>query len=1073
MSVSEKGREDSLNFDLPEDKGLIAWFAHNHVAANIMMILFIVAGFYSVMNIRNETFPSIDPKTITITVSYPGATPYEVADSITSRAESALRGTEGVKRISSTASEGSARITVEMEEFADSDEVYDDVETSINNIVDYFPGDAERPVITKTKRTQDVMRLALYGNVSEEILKYWADTIEDELLSLSGIALTSVSGTRDYQISVEVAEENLRRYGMTLQDIGSAISAFSVDVPAGTVESQQGDVVLRIQEKSYTGKDFEKIVLRTLDDGSKLHLGDIATIIDGFEDTNLVSKFNGMPAAFVQVNRSDTQDVLEVANTVKAYLEDVKLPEGLHLTIQEDDTQKLKERMSLMMRNAILGFVLVFLILLLFLDLKLAFWTSAAIPVSFLGGLMIIFFMGYSLNMITLFALIVVLGIVVDDAIVIGESIFESQEKEREYMGRNKRGENAVLRGVYLVAAPVTIGVLTTMAAFAPLIFSTGTLGQIIRYIPIVVIPILFISLLEAYFILPSHLSNPRRWSKGIMATLRNKFSAGLYWFINHMLVPVSRFVMQYRYATLAAFIGLSIVTYGLFASGTVRFIFFPRVEGNRVLISATMEEGTPFSVTEKAMTQIEKEVLGVRETLAQEGADPFEAIQLSIGESSSGGGPGGPHMTSSSNAVGQVRITLVTSDLRKYSAAEIEAMVRKRIVDIPNIESLEFQSSMMGNDADVELELSHADADQLNAAAEALKEAMKKIDGTKEVDDSFELGKTEYVFELTDEGLSVGLTPTSLGQQLRYAFFGLEAQRVQRGDSEILVYVRYPKEQRESLTGLENTRIRLSDGSEVPLSSVARIKKQLGYSQIFTVDGRRIVTVSGDVDLAVTTPDDVISVLTTDVLPDLQGRYPGLSYSFEGKSREQKDDLGTLKRNMLIALMVIYVLIGGQLRSYIQPLIIMSAIPFGIIGAVWGHFLLGYDISFLSLFGMVALTGVVVNDSVVLVDYFNGHKNEFGKSTYDALSASVARRFRPILLTTLTTSLGLLPMLLETSLQAQFLIPMVVSLATGILFSTTVILILVPCLLLIVEDIRKGWFAGLKAFNLLPDQGL
>lgn len=1043
--------------------GIVAWFANNHVAANILMSLFFVGGLISVSGMRTETFPSIDPRRITVSVTYPGATPYEVADSITNRVEEALIGIEGVKRIASTASEGSGVTNVELEDFADADDVYNDVETAVNGLTDFPPEDAERPIISKVRVTPNVMSLAIHGDATEATIKHWAESIEDELRLLPGVALTSLRGIRDDQISVEIPESALRQYGLSLQDIGDAIARFSTDVPAGTIEARKGDVLLRIQEKRYTGGEFEKIVIRTLPDGSVLRLGDIGNVMDGFEDLNLVSRFNGERAAFIDVKRSDTEDTLSVSESVKNYLKTVTLPNGLRLSLQQDETVVLGDRISLMLRNAVLGFMLVFLILLLFLDLKLAFWTSVAIPVSFLGGLMIINFLGYSLNMISLFALIVVLGIVVDDAIVTGESIFDAQEKHRN-------DPNAALRGVRAVMAPVTVGVTTTMAAFAPLLFSTGTLGQIIMVIPVVVIPILSVSLLEAYLILPAHLSHPGRWNKGVVASIRNQFAKKLAVFVDRIMLPFARFSISWRYATLAAFLGLAIITMGLFRSGTVRFIFFPQVEGDEITVSVTMPQGTPFAVTEATMLRIEKEVQNVRAALEAGNDSVFQSVSLSIGETAgNGGGPDGGGESSSGSHLGQIRVHLVPSDFRANSSAEIESLIRERIQDLPNIETLEFQSSLVGEEADIEIELSHPEEAQLNTAAEELKETLSQIRGMKEVADSYEPGKTEYVFQLTEEGLAVGLSPSELGRQLRSAFFGLEAQRFQRGRSEIIVYVRYPKAEREKLETLYNTRVRLPDGSEVPLGAVAAIQEQRGYSQIQTVNGRRIVSVTGDVDHAFTTPNDVMSELQISILPSLLARYPGLSFSFEGESREQQEDLDSLARNMLIALMLIYVLLGAQLRSYTQPLVIMSAIPFGVVGAVWGHFLLGYDLTFISLFGIVALTGVVVNDSVVLIDYYNKRRGQ-GDSTHDSALAAIKRRFRPILLTTLTTSLGLLPMLLETSMQAQFLIPMVISLATGILFSTLVILLLVPNLVMILEDLRG--FSSRYGGNILAKTG-
>ena len=851
-----------------------------------------------------------------------------------------------------------------------------------------------------------------------------------------------------HQISIEVSETALRQYDLGLQDISDAVRRFSADIPAGTVESSQGDVLLRVQQKKYTGDEFEKIIIRTLPDGSLLKLGDIGTIIDGFEDANLISKFNGEPAAFIDISRSDTGDTLTIAAQVKDYLKTVSLPKNLKLSLQKDRTVILNDRINLMLRNGVLGFMLVFLILLLFLDLKLAFWTSLAIPVSFLGGLMVVHFMGYSLNMVSIFALIVVLGVVVDDAIIVGESIFETQEQ-------NKGSPDAVLQGVRSVVAPVTIGVATTMAAFAPLIFSTGTLGQIIRVIPIVVIPILAISLLEAYCILPAHLSSPSRWSKGIMRQIREKVTSTLHVFLEKGLMPFARFCMAWRFAVLAAFLAFAIVTAAMVKSGTIRFIFFPQVESDRVTVDVRMAIGTPFKVTEQTMLNIEKEVQAVKGEVEAGESTVFESISLSIGESASEGGAGGSGRgPSSGNHIGQIKIQLVPSGFRAQSAADIEAMVRKKITSFPNIETLSFKSSLTGEEPDIEIEITHPEESELNKASGELKTLIREIEGTKEVSDSYEAGKTEYIFELTDEGLAIGLSPLELGRQLRASFFGIEVQRFQRGRSEVIVYARYPKKERENLSALSQLRIRLPDGSQVPLGAVATTREKSGFSQIKTVNGHLVVSVTSDVDYAVTTPNDVIEKLKAEILPTLQARFQGLSYSFEGESREQAEDIASIGNNMLIALMLIYVLLGSLLRSYIQPLIVMTAIPFGVVGATWGHFLLGHDLTFISLFGIVALSGVVVNDSVVLVDHYN-KKKDSGESTYNGLLSAIHRRFRPIFLTTLTTSLGLLPILLETSRQAQFLIPMVISLATGIVFSTVVILILVPILILIVDDVK------------------
>ena len=1035
--------------------GIIGWFVGNPVAANILMLLLVIGGLTSVFNMRTETFPSIDPRMISISVVYPGAAPYEIADAITSRVEEALLGIEGVKRIASEASGGLGLTQVELEDFADGDAVYNDVETAVNSLQAFPPEDAERPVIARVRVTPQVLSLALHGEVSEDSLRHWAELIEDDLRGLPGVALTSLHGLRDYQISVEISEQALRRHGLTLEDVGAAISGFSVDVPAGTIESARGDIVLRVQEKRYTGPEFSDIVVRTLADGSALRIGDIGKVVDGFEDINLASRFNGERAAFIRVNRSDTGDTLNVANEVNRYLTTLDLPHGLQLTMQQDETVPLMDRISLMMRNAIIGFALVFLILLLFLDLKLAFWVSAAIPISFLGGLMLIDLMGYSINMISLFALIVVLGIVVDDGIVTGESIYEAQEQHPE-------DPYAVIRGVRNVVAPVSIGVATTMAAFAPLAFSTGTLGQIIGVIPVVVIAILLISLVEAYFILPTHLASPRRWSRGFMASLRDRFAQQLARFVERAVVPLAQFAIRWRYATVALFLAIAIVAASLVQAGIVWFLFFPEIEGDEVIVTVTMPRGTPFSVTEATLLKIEDAADRVQQELtAHSGRAIYESVSVSLGETGQQGFAISGMADNQAGHLGQLTIQLVPSDFRDVSSSQIESLIRRRIQHLPSIDKLEYQSSPIGDDPDIEMELSHPDNELLNRAAGELETQIRQINGTEQVANSFEPGKSEFVLQLNEQGLAVGLTPAELGRQLRAAYFGLEVERFQRGRSEVIVYVRYPKVERESLASLDNARIRLRNGDEVPLNQIAEVHEQIGYSQIRTVNGRRVVSVTADVDLTETTPIDVIAYLEAAVLPDLGARYPGLRVSFEGQSREQGEDLASLMRNMVIALLLIYVILGALLRSYVQPFVIMSAIPFGMVGAVFGHLVLGYDLTFISLFGMVALMGVIVNDSVVLLDYLNRHKTAETSYTDSALAA-VRRRFRPILLTTLSTFLGLLPMLLETSLQAQFLIPMVVSLTTGLLFGIPVILLLVPCLIVIIEDTKSG-AAGIR----------
>jgi multidrug efflux pump subunit AcrB len=895
------------------------------------------------------------------------------------------------------------------------------------------------------------MTLVLHGDVPELTLKHWAERIEDQMLRNRHISLVSLRGDRPYEISIEIPEENLRKYGLTMEEAGQMIRSASLDIPAGTVESEAGDILLRVEEKKYAGSAYEDIVVRSSPDGSLLRVRDIATVVDGFKPVNLLARHQGEPAIFIKVSRSESEDTLEVARAVKAYLSELQLPDGLSISILEDQTRILKQRMNLLTRNAILGYALVFLALLLFLDLKLAFWTSLGIPISFLGGLLVVFMLGMSFNMITLFALIVVLGIVVDDAIVTGESIFAEQEA-------GKKDQAAALSGVGIIRAPVTVGVTTTVAAFAPLAFSTGTLGQIMRPIPIFVISILLISLVEAFTILPAHLSSSSRWSRGVVARINQGFSRLLEWFVDRVLIPSLRVVVRFRYAALAAFIALLIVVGSMVRTGIIRFIFFPQIEGSTLNATLVMPVGTSFEVTRgHALAMMEASSRVDAELKREAGKSVFESTSILIGtlfDEDTPASPQGVGATTSNRA--ELQVQLIDPPLRAVSAKDVENLLREEIGSIPNADELSFQSSLVDAGPDITIELAHEKADVLDEAAGDLKDRMRAMDGVVEVADSLKPGKLEYVFELTPAGLAAGLTPAELGRQLRNAFYGYEVRRIQRERTELRVMVRYPEKGREGIEDIYEFRVTLPDGQRAAIEEMARIRQKRSYSEITRVDGQRVSNVTADVDERITTPEEALGAIMSEVVPGLKSRNPGLSARVAGGSEERREDLSALFRNMVIALLLIYLLLGAQLRSYIQPAIIMAVIPFGMVGAVLGHLALGFDLSFISIFGIVALTGVVINDSVVLIDYYNNRRDALGNATEEAVFDAVRRRFRPILLTTMTTSLALLPMLLETSIQARFLIPMAISLAFGLLFASVVLLFLLPVLIRIVHDLRR-----------------
>lgn len=1031
-----------------ENNGIIGWFIGNHVAANLLLVFFVVGGLLAGFSMRTELFPTVDPRMITVRVPYPGATPHEVEDGVTRRVEQALTGIEGVKKVISIAQENLGVVTLEVEEFANADDVLDDAETAVGRLADFPPRDAESPTIVKAKPQPNVITLVLYGDVPELTLKRWAERLEDEMLRERNISLIQLNGDRNYEISIEISEANLRKYDLSIQEVGEIVAASSRDFPAGTVESEAGEILLRIQEKGYVGEAFRSIVIRNRPDGSLLRLGEIANVVDGFRDENLITRYNGMPAVFIQVSRSESQDTLLVERAVERYLDRLKLPANIRIAVLENQTEILKQRMNLLARNALLGYALVFLVLLLFLDLKLAFWTSLGIPISFLGGLLIVFMFGMSFNMITLFALIVVLGIVVDDAIVTGESIFSEQEAGKE-------DEAAASEGVASIRAPVTIGVLTSVAAFAPLAFTTGTLGQILRPIPIFVISILIVSLLEAFLVLPAHLSSSGRWSRGIVLDISRGFNRALNRFLDGFLLPVLRAAIRLRYAVVAAFVALLILVGGLVNAGIIRFIFFPQIEGDKVTATLVMPVGTPFSVVRGHALEMMKAARKIDARIEREaGKRHVESISVIIGSTFVDEMPGQESgVSATTNNQAQLRLQLIDAPMRTVSAKTVENRLQAAVGTIPNADELSYQSSLVGGGHDINIQLAHEDVAVLDRTAEQLKGRMRELPGVVEVADTMKRGKLEYVFELTPEGLAAGLKPGDFGRQLRNAFYGYEVQRLQRKRSELKVMVRYPSPDRERIETIHDFRVRLPGGGKAPLDTVATIRQQRTYARIKRVDGRRVVNVTADVDKRVTTPETAMSAIMEEIVPDIQREHPEVDAKVTGESEDRRENLLSLGRNMVIALLIIFVMLGAQLRSYIQPLIIMAIIPFGIVGAILGHLLLGYDLSFISIFGVVALTGVVVNDSVVLIDYYNQRRSE-NVEALDAVLDSVRRRLRPILLTTMTTSFALLPMLTETSLQARFLIPMAISLAFGLLFASIILVFLLPILIRIVQDV-------------------
>lgn len=1040
-------------------RGAIAWFARNSVAANLLMVVILAGGALSIPRIKQEVFPEVQLGVVSVQVDYPGAAPEEVERGITILVEEQLQGIEGIKRITSNSSEGGGSVTAELFDDADTRRVLDDVKNRVDAI-DNFPEEAERPVVQEVLARRQVVSVAVWGDADERTIKRIGERVRDDLAAQPEITQVDLVVARPYEVSIEVSEGRLRRHGLTFDDVVRSVRRSSVDLPGGTIKARGGEVLLRAKGQAYNRLDFEALPLLALPDGRRLRVGDVATVIDGFRETDQHARFDGAPAVLVQVFRVGQQNALRVSGAVRRYLEESRdrLPAGITLTTWQDDTELLRSRRDLLLRNGRQGFVLVLLILALFLQARVAIWVAAGVPIALLGSLWLIPTWDVSINMLSLFAFLLVLGILVDDAIVTGENIYRHQQRGGDPV-------EAAIRGTHEITTPVIFGVLTTMAAFGPMFLLPGTFGRLIRAIPVVVVTALAWSLVESKLILPAHLAHGvARGRPGPLARLQGKVSEHLEHFVVHRFAPLLKRSLDARYLTASLGVAVFLVCVGYAGSGRLRFVFIPDVESDNVVAQLVMPEGTPATVTTEAIRHLEStaeavraefdEVSGleesvVRHVLATVGDQPFRA-QQSQGPGERGQSFGGGHL-------GEVNLELIPGEHRAgVSSTEVEQRWREMTGSIPDAIELTFTSSLFSAGAPIDVQLRGPDVDVLRRAATSLEQSLSEYPGVYDVRSSFRAGKRELQLSIRSSAEALGLTLYDLGRQVRQAFYGDEVQRIQRGRDDVRVMVRYPEFERRSLASIEAMRIRLEDGAAVPFGQVAVAELGRGYSTIRRSDRERVVNVTAEVDETRVTPNEILADLGSRVMPALVASNDRVSYRLEGEQREQTETLANFRRGFALSLLAIFALLAIPLRSYLQPLIIMSAIPYGIVGAILGHLLTGRDLSMLSIIGILAATGVVVNDSLVLVSFAN-EARATGCSPREAVERSAPLRFRPIALTSLTTFAGLTPIMLERSLQAQFLIPMATSLAFGVLFATFATLILIPTHYLILEDLR-GW---------------
>jgi multidrug efflux pump subunit AcrB len=1009
--------------------------ARHGVAANLLMLVLILGGLFMTTRIKQEYLPHTEPDTVSVSIALPGATPEEVEQSIILAVEDELRGVQGIDELTATANEGRARLVAELAADRDRRLVYNDIQQAVDRVTT-FPEDAEEPQVTLDARRREVVELHLYGDVDARSLRMAAEHVRNVLLLEPEVSQIDLIGTRDMEVHVEISRAALRAYGLTLAGVADTIRQAALDRAGGTLETRGGDLLLRLADRRDAAREFALIPLIADRRGTVLRLGDVAEVRPGFAESNVVATFDGKPSIQLDVFRVGAETPITVSDAVKRALPGAMstLPEAIEVVTLNDRADHYRGRIELLLKNGFLGLILVLIVLSLFLEYKLAFWVAVGIPTAFLGTLLFLPFFGASINMVSMFAFILALGIVVDDAIVAGENIYE-------YLERGMSRIDAAIQGARDIAVPLGFSILTNIVAFLPLALVPGAFGKFFVVIPMVVSTAFLLSWIEALYVLPAHLAGVRRRDPrkraGPLIRIQQLFSNGLASFVQRVYGPLLRLSIHWRYTTVALMLAALAVTLAWPLTGRMGWGLFPEIPRDYSRVAVTMPVGAPL---ETSLAVRDHMVAAARKVIAENGGDELEqGIQALINDRTI-----------------TVKAYLQPPEIRPISTEEFTVAWRKVAGPLAEARSIRFESSFggPGGGAGIEIQLSHPDIDMLSEAAEVLAARLGEFGPVRDPDDGFTPGKAQLEFRLTEAGRSLALSSDEVARQVRAAFFGVEALAQQDGRNEVTVRVRLPEAERRSEADIETLLIRTPDGGEVPLYEVATAERGRADAVIGRKDGQRIVTVSANVE----PPDEtnkILAAVTAEVLPRLQEDYPGLGYSLEGRQATQRETMQSFMGfSIPLALLIIYGLLAIPFRSYVQPLIVMTAIPFGFAGSVLGHLIMGMSLSIISVFGIIALSGVVINAALVMIDYANKGRIA-GAPAFEAIWRAGLRRFRPILLTTMTTYGGLAPMIFETSRQAKFLIPMAVSLGYGIVFATVVVLFLIPCLYMIVEDVR------------------
>lgn len=1057
-------------------KKIVAWAITNSPGMNVLMLALMAIGAVSLGRMRREVFPAFELEIVMVTVPYPGATPQDSEEAICQKIEEAIRSIDGIKKVTSIATEGSGFVLAELRsDVEDVQKVMSEIDREVDRIPS-FPALAEDPQIQQITFREAAIRVGVVGpndrsRDAELKLREVAEGVRDEVLALPAVSSASIMGARPYQIDVEIPEETLRSYGLTLEQVAGILRARNIELPGGQLKGEGQEILLRAKNKGRVGEEIGRLPLITQPGGVVLTVNDLGSVRDEFQDITSVGEINGEPAMVVNVERTKSEDLLAMVDMVRDYVKETELPEGYRFVVWGDSSKEVRGRLSLLLRNGMQGLLLVFLVLTLFLEMRLAFWVALGIPISILGAGTALAWGGQTLNMLSLFSFLVALGIVVDDAIVIGENIYA-------HIQMGKSLTQASIDGAYEVMPSVTASVTTTVIAFAPMFFVTGVMGKFMAVIPFAVIAMLIISLWESIFVLPCHLSHSHtgffRFLSVVAYPLRpigillnwasQRAGRGLEWVCQNLYVPALRFSLQYPVVPVTVAIAMFVVTIGMIRGGVVASVLFPKSDNNNLQATIAFPDGTPAAETDLATQKMEQALRRVSERIAQQRADqegiPIDEIYQSdegLGEgpvrltyrdvgtisnlqNAAGGGGAGSH-------VGQIFAELFDTEIRNIHSDKLLAMWRKEAGEFPGAERITYGSVGVGPGGkaiEFKLLATSENVDQLLAATESTKERLGQFSGVYDIADDNTPGKWEFQFRVKDSALATGVTPTDLGQTVRNTYFGAEVMRLQRGRHEVKLMVRYPEEERGNLIDFRELRVRTNGGEERPITELAEIELNRGFSEINRVDQMRSITISADLDETKANADLIVTELQADFIPSMLEQFPDVSVRWEGQREQSNDSVGSLMTGFALAINAMFVLLVLQFRSYIQPLLILAIVPFGMIGAVWGHALLGLPLTLFSMFGLVALSGVVINDSIVLIDFINSRVRD-GVPIRQALLESGERRFRPIMLTSMTTIAGLIPLMLERSFQAQLLIPMAASLAFGLMLATFLVLLLVP----------------------------